>query len=193
MYITIPLKEEYYSNIIHPVHTFNRYELSNYGDLRIRKSRKLMKPFFDKDGYVKYSLISDSNTRITISGHRLVAFTFLGIESDKVIMHLDGERTNNYEDNLKWGTQKENIEHDIRHGYFDKDRLKTHVTRIYSEDIVNTISEMILKNMKTKSILNNLNIPYGSRDRKIYTSLIHDIKNRRSHNREKRSTTIPWC
>lgn len=42
--------------------------------------------------------------------HRLVALTWLKRKSEKTntVMHLDGDGTNNWTGNLKWGTAKEN-------------------------------------------------------------------------------------
>ena len=51
----------------------------------------------------------------TAQVHRLVARAFLG-ESDLLVLHKDGDHTNNKASNLKYGTYKENTEDAREHG-----------------------------------------------------------------------------
>lgn len=49
--------------------------------------------------------------------HRLVAYAFCeGYESDLVVNHKDGNRTNNVPNNLEWVTTKENIHDSMKRG-----------------------------------------------------------------------------
>ena len=54
--------------------------------------------------------------------HRLVLLAFKGkpVPPNNVSRHLDGNRLNNIETNLMWGTYKNNIEDAILHGTFSR-------------------------------------------------------------------------
>lgn len=74
--------------------------------------------------YYSVSLYRDGkSTKIFV--HRLVATVYVPNPNNlPVVMHLDNDIYNNYYKNLKWGTQKENIQQCIRDkakGYSNKE------------------------------------------------------------------------
>ena len=84
------------------------YQISNYGNVRsLKKDAFLM-----KGGYLKgYKIISlwKNGTGKMFRVHRLVAAAFIPNPDNKpCIDHIDGNRTNNHADNLRWVTAKEN-------------------------------------------------------------------------------------
>ena len=84
------------------------YQISNYGNVRsLKKDAFLM-----KGGYLKgYKIISlwKNGTGKMFRVHRLVAAAFIpNPENKPCIDHIDGNRTNNHADNLRWVTAKEN-------------------------------------------------------------------------------------
>lgn len=58
--------------------------------------------------------------------HRLVALTWLKRKSShtNTVMHLDGDGTNNWVGNLKWGTPKKNAGDKKRHDKKHSERIK---------------------------------------------------------------------
>ena len=72
----------------------------------------------DPEGYFHHTLVpSDASKRQRIALHVLVAITFLGPRPNGlVIAHLDGDKTNNSVENLKYVSQRENIGHRRIHG-----------------------------------------------------------------------------
>jgi hypothetical protein len=93
------------------IEDFKKYEVSNLGNIRNIKSKKILKPKL-QNGYLCISL-SDGNNKIRRrSIHRLVGFAFTDNTHNKpIINHINGNKIDNNSDNLEWVTQKENIEH----------------------------------------------------------------------------------
>lgn len=91
----------------------NKYECSNLGRIRDKKTKNILKGSVDNHGYVRYDLCSEGK-RFVVSGHRAVAETFIPLVKDKkYINHIDGNKTNNIITNLEWCTAKENTMHSI--------------------------------------------------------------------------------
>lgn len=92
---------------------FNKSHLiSNYGDIKVIKTGRLLKQRFDKDGYYQVNLYYNG-LEVTKKVHRLVALTFLkdDYKEDLVVNHIDGVKTNNYVGNLEWVTISRNTQH----------------------------------------------------------------------------------
>lgn len=86
------------------------YDISNYGRVKhkFKNHYRIISGSLHKDGYVF----------VTINGkqhllHKLVAMNFLKDTYKKglVVNHKDGNKQNNFADNLEWVTQQENIKH----------------------------------------------------------------------------------
>jgi hypothetical protein len=104
----------------------NLFQISNYGNVRnlpkqsIDKSRnrgiieaRLFSSHYDQKGYLRIRLWHGENkTFITHKIHRLVAQHFISNPDQKpMINHKDGNKANNYFENLEWSTNAENIQH----------------------------------------------------------------------------------
>ena len=86
----------------------NRYEVSNWGRVR---SIKILKPFRDRNGYLKY-LLSNPGKVKSYFIHRLVALAFIpNPENKPEVNHIDGNKQNNCADNLIFVTRSENMKH----------------------------------------------------------------------------------
>ena len=95
-----------------------KYEISNYGRVRsyaysengrILKGTKL-------EGYPAVRFRDKNGKMINRYVHRLVAEYFLDQprEGQRVILHLDYNKTNNYFMNLKWASIEEQIQHKMK-------------------------------------------------------------------------------
>ena len=78
--------------------------------------RRMLTPL-NTGGYPKVTL-SQNNIQKDFVVHHLILLTFAGPKPDgaSLCRHLDGDPTNNYLSNLKWGTSKENEADKARHG-----------------------------------------------------------------------------
>jgi len=101
------------------------YEASSQGRIRSwklqgptkrrRAEPKILKEWEDPQGYRHVTLVKNSKvTRYSV--HTLVAKTFLGPSEGRMVLHGDGNPSNNRVSNLRWGTAKENQGDRVLHG-----------------------------------------------------------------------------
>lgn len=83
------------------------YQISNHGNIYSKITNKILKPFFNTNGYLN----------VTIKGvnhpiHRLMANQFLPkIQGKNQVNHKDGIKINNRLENLEWVNNRENVSH----------------------------------------------------------------------------------
>ena len=83
------------------------YSVSNFGRIRNDKTNRILSGSLHKDGYI---FVTIDGKQVPL--HRLIALVFCyDFEEGKVINHKDGNKQNNFADNLEWVTQQENIKH----------------------------------------------------------------------------------
>lgn len=96
---------------------YERYEISNIGQVRVAKTKQVRKPYKDKQGY-KCIALSGSNKKypVRFAIHRLVANAFIDNPNNyDSVDHIDFNRQNNRVDNLRWlprtinGGRRQNI------------------------------------------------------------------------------------
>lgn len=84
------------------------YEVSNIGNVRNKKTKKLISKRCDKDGYEIVNLYNLGKIK-TAKVHRLVAEAFLeNIENKPCVDHINTIKNDNRLENLRWCTYKEN-------------------------------------------------------------------------------------
>lgn len=92
------------------------YLISNCGRVKAinfnnEKHSQLIKPSVSKKGYLRVR-INKNNKRYTLNVHRMVATAFIpNPENKPQINHRDGNKKNNFFDNLEWATNQENQDH----------------------------------------------------------------------------------
>jgi len=98
------------------------YKISNYGNIYSFKSYKgkipgtKINPYTDEDGYLRIQLCKN-NKRKKFYVQRLVAITFLqNPENKETVNHKDGNKKNNFVENLEWATYSENNNHACKTG-----------------------------------------------------------------------------
>lgn len=89
-----------------------KYEASDDGHIRNKRTKRILHEFVGKDGYVRTQF--DGKTRTV---HRVIAIAFVPGEVGKnFINHKDGDKKNNAVSNLEWCTRNENMRHAYSHG-----------------------------------------------------------------------------
>ena len=94
----------------------NQYQASNLGRIKSFKVNK-------KGTIMTGSVLKDGRIRVNLNGkkylvHRLVLMAFcpeLETEENCLVLHKDGDPTNNTLENLKWGSYKENANDELMH------------------------------------------------------------------------------
>ena len=85
----------------------NKYEVSDKGEIRNKKTKRILHQFVGKDGYLRVQF--DGKTKTV---HRIVAKSFLKTSKNKLVVnHKDGNKQNNNISNLEWVTSSENQKH----------------------------------------------------------------------------------
>lgn len=103
------------------------YWVSNCG--RVRHNQLLLGGSHHKDGYI-FVTIKGKQTPV----HRLVANMFLeNPKQKKEVNHIDGNKKNNYANNLEWVTRSENQIHAVRNNLQPKD-LSTYTGKFTKEE-----------------------------------------------------------
>lgn len=93
---------------------FERYEISNKGNVRNVLSGKALKPSLNTGGY-QYVTLCCSRHRKNKTIHRLVAEAFIQNPLNlPEVNHKDENKENNNVSNLEWVTKKENMNYGTR-------------------------------------------------------------------------------
>jgi hypothetical protein len=106
--------------IIKPIIGYPKYLISNDGrvfslDYNHTKQTKILKPQ-NSHGYKRIALCKNGTSKLTLI-HRLVLIHFLRQPIlDEIANHKDGNKKNNYIENLEWVTPLENIRHAQKNG-----------------------------------------------------------------------------
>ncbi|EJO9576006.1 HNH endonuclease [Salmonella enterica] len=94
-----------------------KYQISNNGNVSSYLSGKILKPQVNRQGYLVVNLYYEVGKARKFRIHRLVAEHFIPNPDNKpFVNHLDGDKSNNDEDNLEWSTSEENNRHARENG-----------------------------------------------------------------------------
>ena len=114
----------------------NSYEVSNLGRLRNKQTKVIAKGTIQKNGYVVVS-VANQNYRL----HRLVLQTWCPNEDyeELTVDHINGNRSDNRLENLRWATQEENTAYMIMH----RGELNKEITRLLSKYSYEQVLQML--------------------------------------------------
>lgn len=94
----------------------NKYQISNTGKVRNKKTGLILKPKYNQKGYQYVNLSVNRYKSVKWYIHRLVGFHFIqNPENKPQINHIDGNPSNNVVENLEWVTNEENQRHAVLH------------------------------------------------------------------------------
>lgn len=116
-----------------PISEYSFYEISNFGN--VRNGHKPLKAWLSK-GYPSV-ILCNNNSRKYFRIHRLVALAFVKNPNKyPQINHKDGNKQNNYFENLEWCTQGHNTKHAWEHKLFKfTEKMKVAVTKTILKEV----------------------------------------------------------
>lgn len=105
------------------VKDFPHYEVNEHGEIRIVKTKHIMKPQYDKDGYQYIRFYDTKNKTYKYWRiHRLVLETFIRPPREgEECHHINEIRDDNNLMNLRWVTRQENdsyVQHKVNSGSY---------------------------------------------------------------------------
>jgi hypothetical protein len=99
------------------IECYENYEISSYGNVRNKKTKRILKNQKDKDNYSILNLYLNKKGK-TFRVHRLVAIAFLEKNENKIeVNHINGIKRDNRLENLEWCTRSENERHSLKNGF----------------------------------------------------------------------------
>jgi hypothetical protein len=136
-------------DLVHPEIMPGRYMISENGDIYSKETKKILKPFIDKDGYKRIELTVRPKKYKKFFVHRLVAMTFIPGQTEErnQVNHINSIRHDSRRDNLEWVSISENAIHGYKYGY------RKHNTQKYDEELIESICEKIAMGYKNSEIL----------------------------------------
>lgn len=138
-----------------PVDINDKYIILSNGSL-IGKDGTIKKPQLDSKGYLRVQIYVGGKP-VTEKVHRLVARHFIPNPDNKPqVNHIDGDKTNNYIENLEWVTNKENSDHAMSNGLMDN-LFNKNVKRLIPQ-----ITQAIMDGYLLKDLCRLNNLPYST-------------------------------
>jgi hypothetical protein len=100
---------------------YSRYVLDEQGNIYSTNYKnsgktKILKPAFQKDGYLKTMILGDDGKYLSKSIHKLMALTYFGKHDGLQVNHKNGIKHDNRLCNLEIVTRGENIKHAYLNG-----------------------------------------------------------------------------
>ncbi len=113
--------------------TNTNYEVSNYGEVRNSKTKRILKQYINKSGYRIVHLTQYK----TLYVHRIVAQMFLNNEYNyKYVNHKDENKQNNNVSNLEWCTHKYNMNYGTRNQKISNAQNKKRVGQFKNNELI---------------------------------------------------------
>lgn len=112
-----------------------KYEVSECGIIVNSTTGRVLKPHFNKSGYVQVNL----GSKLKVYIHRVVAECYLtGFDLSLDINHIDGNKENNHYTNLECISHSENMKHARLNGLIKSIQgSKNHVSKLVEDDVIN--------------------------------------------------------
>ena len=96
---------------------YSNYGVSPCGGVKNLKTGRVLKPYQEPSGYLQVQLSKGDGVFKGFRIHRLVATVFIDNPHNlEMVNHIDGDKSNNFKDNLEWCSALHNVRHAIEAG-----------------------------------------------------------------------------
>lgn len=146
---------------------------------------KVLAPTETANGYLRVCLTNHQGKKVNLYVHRIVCIAFHKLIAGRVyVNHKKGKKKDNRASNLEWCTAKENIEHAIKEGLFDRTNTKKYDDidfLVYATCMINSTGKELRKIMtkgnfhnavrgelKTSSIHETLNYLFEGKNTRVW-------------------------
>ena len=136
------MKKECWKPLIYKeIDLSDRFRVSNYGEIYSLKSKKILKQRLNlSTGYYGVCVsLGGRDKKMLIKPHIAVACSFVGGYKDGLVVnHKDGNKTNNFAENLEWVTKSENTFH-----AYHNDLIKNHrkIKCVNTGEVFNSVAD----------------------------------------------------
>ena len=135
------------------------YKVSNIGRVYNIRTKHILAPALGTDGYHYYAFMLTSGEYVRRPVHRveLAMFNPHPNMNNLQVNHIDGNKTNNYIENLEWCTRSENITHAYRNNL-----IAAKSTNKLNQDLAVQACEMLQNGMRVTDVAITLNMPFST-------------------------------
>ena len=110
--------------------TIGTYQVSNYGEVRNKKTGNVLRQSKSRKGYKRITLLVNGMHKSYLV-HRLIAEAFIPNTNNlPQINHIDGNKENNCASNLEWVNNSQNQKHAYKNGLRSKKKGKENYNAI---------------------------------------------------------------
>lgn len=156
---------------------FLPYYISNYCRIYSPHVNRLLSPFIDSGGYSRINIAKASGQTLFTGVHKLGLQSFNPIlETDLYVPgHKDGNKQNNFIDNLEWVTVSINTRRALDMG-LSNCKGENNSRSYLSNETVHQICKMLEQKVPMKDILNNIGYTEYGEERNKVAAIIRHIR-----------------
>lgn len=129
---------EVWKNI--PIEELDKYEISDLGNIRNKKTGRVLKVCVHRDGYIFFRAFTKDKTKRNYYIHRLVLISFTGNMEGFEVNHINHNIKDNKLVNLEWMSKQENIRK-------KRDYIKEQIKNLYESKNFNDLEDFYNKVM----------------------------------------------
>lgn len=136
------------------------YEVNNVGEVRNRRTGRILSQETDKDKYKRVTLTLYNKDSHHVPVHRLVAIAFIpNPENKPQVNHIDGDKQNNCVKNLEWVTVSENNLHKYATGLTTARYGEDNKLSIYTTKSIKRVCKLLEQKVDVATISKKTGIP----------------------------------